>query len=151
MRTLIVVPRFVARKGDYYEFPLGLCYVSACLKHAGFEVECLNLNHTDEAPEQTVTRAVRSQDIDVVMSGGLSAHYWAVRQIFDAAREARPEILSVAGGGLVSSEPELMLDATDRACYRSSQAAPVLLTAPSATIRWAKNTEGAVWRHSLRS
>lgn len=111
MRTLVVAPRFVARTGDYYEFPLGLCYVSACLKRDGFAVECLNLNHTDEPPDTAVRRAVRDLDIDVVMSGGLSAHYWAVRQVFDAARQARPDVLCVAGGGLVSSEPQLMLNA----------------------------------------
>ncbi|MBI4804268.1 MAG: B12-binding domain-containing radical SAM protein [Desulfovibrio sp.] len=111
MRILIVAPRFVAKAGDYYEFPLGLSYVSACLKRKGFDVECLNLNHTDTSPEQTVSRAVRSLDIDLVMSGGLSAHYWAVRQVFDSARLGRKDVLTVAGGGLVSSEPELMLNA----------------------------------------
>lgn len=111
MRILIVAPRFVSRTGQYYEFPLGLCYVSSCLKSAGFEVDCLNLNHTDEPADRAVARAMRTGDIGVVMSGGLSAHYPAVREIFAAARAVRPDVKAVAGGGIVSSEPELMLDA----------------------------------------
>lgn len=113
VRTLLVAPRFVSRPGEYYEFPLGLCYVSSCLKAAGFEVECLNLNHVEASPEAAVGQAVRNLDIDLVMTGGLTAHYHAVRQVLQAARRARPDVLAVAGGGLVSSEPELMLQALE--------------------------------------
>lgn len=109
MQTLIVVPAVVQKPGQYYEFPLGLSYVAACLKAAGFSVHCLNLNHEKEPAELVVARTVRDKDIDVVCTGGLSVHYHAVKQVLAAARQAKPDVLTIGGGGLVSSEPELMV------------------------------------------
>lgn len=111
MRILLVVPRFISSPGQYYEFPLGLCYISACLKQAGFEVETLNLNQTNGTPETIVHRAIREKDIDVFCTGGLSPHFVILRDMFDAAKTARPDIVTVGGGGSISSEPELMCNA----------------------------------------
>lgn len=112
MRTLLVAPRYVRQTGDYYEFPLGLCYVSASLKAKGFAVSCLNLNHTDESLETAVRRAVIQQDIDVVCTGGLSVHYNSIKAVLEAAKQARRDVVTVAGGGAVSSAPDLLVRST---------------------------------------
>ncbi len=105
LRTLLVVPKYTNRPGDYYEFPLGLAYLSAALKKAGHEVECLNTNHYDSPAEQQVFDAIRQKDIHIVGTGGFSTHYQAVKRIFDAADHARKRIVKIAGGPLITSEP----------------------------------------------
>ena len=45
MKILIIVPRFINKFNEHYEFPLGLAYISSYLKHNNFNVNVLNLNH----------------------------------------------------------------------------------------------------------
>jgi radical SAM superfamily enzyme YgiQ (UPF0313 family) len=111
MRFLFVMPRFATNFGDYYTLPLGIAYVTAAMKQAGFEVETLNLNHSPRPIEELLKEAI-AQGADVVCTGGLSGHYRAVKHILDAARSARPGILTVLGGGLLSSEPEVVMAGT---------------------------------------
>lgn len=114
MKTLIVAPRFVGVVGEYYDFPLGLAYVSAVLKRAGFEVATMNLNHIPaEDCAGAVRRAIDEGGADVVCCGGLSAHYRAIKDVVEAARSAARPVRVVLGGGIISSEPELMLEALD--------------------------------------
>ena len=44
MKYLIVMPRFVDTIGEWYHFPLGIPYISACLKKENLEVFTINLN-----------------------------------------------------------------------------------------------------------
>lgn len=106
MRFLLAVPRLISKKGRYYDFPLGIAYVSATLKRAGHEVHCLNLNHTEEAPADAVARKVSEVDPDVFATGGLSPHFPRAKDILDAARGAKPSIINMLGGGLISADPE---------------------------------------------
>ncbi len=41
---LIIMPRLVKNPQEGYQFPLGIAYVSACMKQAGLNVFTLNLN-----------------------------------------------------------------------------------------------------------
>lgn len=106
MKIVIVAPKFTAAKGDFYQFPLGLGYISAVLKKAGHNVHCLNLNHHNEETESLVERVVREFKPDVCATGGLSPFMPNIQKIFRAARRARPEIFNIAGGGALSSDPE---------------------------------------------
>lgn len=108
MKFLIAVPRFITRPGQYYEFPLGLAYISSALKQAGHEVHTLNLNHSNSSPSDAVAGAIRDFDPDVCASGTLSPHYAQVKTIFEAARAAKPSVVNIAGGGVFSGDPELM-------------------------------------------
>lgn len=106
MKVLIVAPKFTESPGDFYQFPLGLGYVSSALKRAGHEVHCLNCNQFREAPATLVEQAVRAFAPDVCATGGLSPFLPKVREIFRAARIAKPDIINIAGGGCLSSDPE---------------------------------------------
>lgn len=44
LNFFIVMPRFVDKMGEWYHFPLGIPYISACLKQAGFNVYTINMN-----------------------------------------------------------------------------------------------------------
>lgn len=106
MRILIVAPKYTAAMGDFYQFPLGLGYISSSLKRAGHEVHCLNCNHTNEDPALVVERMVRELDPAICATGALSPFLPRVKEIFNAARRAKASIINMAGGGVLSSDPE---------------------------------------------
>ena len=108
MRILIIVPKFV-NYGRHYDFPLGLAYVSASLKKAGFEVFCLNLNHCKDSTENEVARIVKLLRPNILLTGGLSVHYQIIKHIIDSAKIVIPDLKIMLGGGIISSEPILML------------------------------------------
>src|SRR5579871_120787 len=106
MKILLVAPRFVESAGDFYQFPLGLGYISAVLKKNGHDVRCLNANHSSLALDELVDQSVRDFTPDVCATGALSPFMPQVQQIFTAARRAKREIINIAGGGVLSSDPE---------------------------------------------
>jgi len=94
MRILLVMPTQVEKAGDYYEFSLGILYISAVLKRENFDVECLNLNHTDEPIAKAIERAILSRDIDIVATGSLSYQYNQAKHILATAKKQK-KILSL--------------------------------------------------------
>lgn len=110
MKFLIVSPKFMPAVGGYYDFPIGLAYISSSLKNNGHEVECLNPNHYYEPIDELMARAIQGKNIDVVATGGLSAHYNQVDGILKTAKSIDPNIITVAGGGLISCEPEMVME-----------------------------------------
>ena len=113
MKVLIVVPRYSG--GDvanfHYVFPLGLAYISSMLKNAGHEVATLNLNHVTGAVVDLVSARLSDQPVDCVLSGGVCAYYKAIRLIAEGVHRANTGAKLILGGGLISSEPELMFAA----------------------------------------
>ena len=114
MKILIVVPRY--NDGDYanniYMFPLGLGYISAVLKQAGHHVKCLNLNHYSGKTDHLVQDCLLpDQKFDFVCTGGLSNSYHQVKAITEAVRSTNTGTGIILGGGMISSEPELMFEA----------------------------------------
>lgn len=110
---LIVMPRLVRSASDGYIFPLGIPYISASLKHAGYNVSTLNLNHSEGLIKDILEKKIREADIDVVFTGGLSAQFSAVKIIVDSIKEIDPNLLVVVGGGLISAEPEVAMEALE--------------------------------------
>jgi radical SAM superfamily enzyme YgiQ (UPF0313 family) len=113
MKILIVAPRYIKAPGEFYQFPLGLGYISAVLKKHGHDVFCLNSNKSDVPISQLVHQAVRSFSPDICATGAISPFLRQVKQIFKAARAAKPEIFNVVGGGVFSSDPEAALRLID--------------------------------------
>jgi len=112
MKFLMVAPRYINQMGEYYEFPLGMAYVSASLKKAGFNVVCINTNHYDKDLLKLLKPHLTKGEA-VLCTGGLSVHFHQVQAILQVAKEIKKELITVVGGGLISSEPELMLQALD--------------------------------------
>ncbi|MBF0380104.1 MAG: B12-binding domain-containing radical SAM protein [Magnetococcales bacterium] len=107
MRILIVMPRFSNSVLQSYEIPLGILYISSALKSAGKEVHTLNLNCLEGTVEDEIAKAIKEVDPDVCASGGLSDNFQIVQSVFVNARKYKPEIINIAGGGLVSADPEM--------------------------------------------
>ena len=107
MKILLVVPRYVRFQGEQYSFPLGLGYIAAALKGAGHTVRGLNLNHDYRPSSDVIAEAIADFDPDACGTGTLSPLYPQANQIFTAARAAKPDIINIAGGGMISSGPEI--------------------------------------------
>lgn len=113
MKLLIVVPR--ASAGDAvnykYLFPLGLAYISSVLKQAHHSVDCFNTNHYAGPIDNLIGNLLTQNKYDYVLTGGLSTSYGQIKMIADAVNKSEPKIGLILGGGIISSEPELMFNA----------------------------------------
>lgn len=111
---LLVNPRFV-NKGEYYNFPLGLGYVSSFLKQRGFNVYCLNLCHFDKniSTEDILREYIEKYNIDVFCTGTLSWYWDEIDYILKLARKIKPNIINIVGGAIVISDPDLALKNLD--------------------------------------
>jgi radical SAM superfamily enzyme YgiQ (UPF0313 family) len=105
MTALIIVPPYASRIVDYYNLPMGLLYVASAVRKT-HDVKILNLN---EIPRENYERVIRyhATDATVMMTGGLSVHYNILKEIVDIV-DRNTDIPIVLGGGIVSSQPELI-------------------------------------------
>lgn len=110
MKIIIHCPLY-KQLGFYYEMPIGMAYISSQLKHAGYNVQLINENEERLIrPDFDQWLAKNIRESEILLTGGLSTHYHAVKKIIDNARSINPAIKIIAGGGLISSEPELMVN-----------------------------------------
>lgn len=109
MNFLLVNPKY-ANRGQFYEFPLGLAYVSSYMKHRGFNVFCLNCCHYDDPIEQQLSEYINNKQIDVICTGGMSYDFNRINEILETAKKIKPEIITVAGGPIVTSDPRMALE-----------------------------------------
>ena len=108
MKLLLVIPPYnvLKRRDKGYTFPMGIAYVNAALRDAGFNVDGLNLNHVDvEDRFAYLADYIAEKKIDCVLSAGLCPEWRVIKKIFDTAKSARPGIITICGGGMITSEP----------------------------------------------
>jgi len=119
MKCLIIVIRFQqlldddpkAGKANFnYNIPIGLAYISAFLKQNGHEVQFLNLNHCDGIVEELIKDRFSKESYDFVITGGISPFYPDVKNCVDSVRRCSPSTRIILGGGLISSQPEIMFN-----------------------------------------
>jgi len=92
MRILVVAPPASV-------FPVGIASVVSSWKKAGHCVDAVNLSLVRDWE-------VRKGEYDLVATGGLACHLKSLRHIIDKARRAG--VPTVLGGGIVTSEPQLI-------------------------------------------
>lgn len=114
---LIVMPRFVDKVGEWYHFPLGIPYISSCLKAAGFNVYTLNMNSEGGDARSVIGAAIEDNNIDVVLSGGLSIQYFAIKEILAVAKQIKSDVITIAGGGIITSGPSVGMQVVEYADY----------------------------------
>lgn len=110
---LLVMPRIVNKVGDGYSFPLGLPYVSAAIKEAGFSVYTYNLNHHEGNVQDLLLEQIEEHAIDAVFTGGLSFQYYPLRQLVEAVKKIRPDMPVLVGGGIITGDPEAAMRALE--------------------------------------
>lgn len=117
LNFLYVVPRFVNAVGDGYAFPLGLACESASMKAAGFNVFVINLNHIEGDIKDILYEEINKRAIDVVCTGGLSLFYSVISVILRSTKEINNNIVTIAGGGIITAEPNVAMQAIEYADY----------------------------------
>ncbi len=119
MKCLIILVRYhreglfspKTETGDYnYNIPVGLAYISAFLKQNGHEVQFLNLNHCDGIVEELIKDRLSQESYTFVITGGISPFYPDVKNCVDSVRRFSPNTRIILGGGLISSQPEIMFN-----------------------------------------
>ena len=111
MNILIVMPKVVTRTDEWYVFQMGVAYVSSALKNSGIcNVFTFNLNTAENAVEK-LCDLIDTHQIDAVATGGLSVQYHAVREVIAAAKQHKPGIITMVGGGFITSSPEVGMTA----------------------------------------
>lgn len=110
---LIVVPKYaVSNDINYrYTFPLGLGFISAVLKRAGYSVDCLNLNHRSGYIKDIVKEVLDKKKYDYVCTGSNSLIYSIIEKILDSVRAHDSKPKTVIGGPIITSEPEAVFNA----------------------------------------
>ena len=117
LNWLIVMPKITMMEDQQYSFPIGLAYVSSALKATGRNVFTLNLNYKKEASYDLLLAAIEKNSIDIVATGGITIQYHLVKEILDIAKQIKPDIVTVAGGGLITSEPAAAMTALECADF----------------------------------
>lgn len=113
MNILIVVPRYsLENKINYnYILPIGLGYIYSSLVKAGYEPDCLNLNHFEGHTEKIINNMLDSKKFDLVCTGNNALGYAITEIIVQTVKGHSSRPLTVLGGPVINSEPELILDA----------------------------------------
>ncbi len=108
----MIVPKYrLINHKDYgYFFPSGLAYISAVIKKAGYELDCLNLNHFEGKIKDIIKSQLDNQSYDVVCTGHLAIGYPIIEKIINAVKNNSPNTKIILGGAIITTEPELMLD-----------------------------------------
>lgn len=117
LNYLLVMPRLVQNIGDGYSFPLGITYISSSMKSAGHNVITLNLNHRDGEIYEIIKKTIEEGKIGVVSTGGLSFQYSTVRSVVESAKRVNNEIITIAGGGIITGDPEAAMKALEYVDY----------------------------------
>ncbi len=119
MKCLIILIRFQqllvddpkADKANFnYNIPVGLGYISSVLKQNNHHVNFLNLNHIDGTADKIIEIELLKNNYEFVITGGLSPFYPNVNAVVESVRKYAPQIKIILGGGLVSSQPEIMFN-----------------------------------------
>lgn len=108
MKLLLVIPPYnvLKRSDKLYAFPIGIAYVNAALRNAGFNVDGLNLNHVDvEDRYAYLADYIVAKKIDCVLSAGLCPEWKVIKKLFETAKLAKLGITTICGGGMITSEP----------------------------------------------
>lgn len=115
MNYLLVMPKKLSTGATTTAcmFPLGIAYVSAALKKAGHSVFTANLDFPDGDTYSVLHDMLLRNHIDVVGTGGLSLDCHKLKEVIDTARKIRPEIITLVGGGIISSDPETAMRVLD--------------------------------------
>ncbi len=115
LNYLIVMPK-QAQMQFQYTFPTGMGIVAASLKASGRSVFTLNLTYKKN-PIELLRKTIVENKIDVVLTGGLSGQYNLLKEIVDAAKAVRPDIITAVGGGIITAEPTVAMAALENADF----------------------------------
>ncbi|NIO21715.1 MAG: hypothetical protein GTN76_13555, partial [Candidatus Aenigmarchaeota archaeon] len=115
MKILLIPPKsnYPSATPNIHLVPLGFPYIAAALKQHGIEMDGLTLNHIDctrHVLKRRIREAISYYRPDFIGVGGLSAEYLFVSDVIRVVRDCDPRIRIVLGGGIISSDPEYIMN-----------------------------------------
>ena len=111
------MPKITQINEQQYPFPIGIAYISSALKVTGRNVYTLNLNYKKDDTRLLINRAINENGIDVVAFGGISPQYGIIKSILDTVKQVKPSVITVIGGGIITSDPVHAMMALENADY----------------------------------
>lgn len=117
MNYCIVMPKITEINEQSNLFPIGMAYVSSSLKQTGRKVITYNLTYKTGTTKELIQKLIDENDIDVFMTGGLTGQYWRLKEMVDAARAVKPELIICVGGGIITSSPIPAMEALEATDY----------------------------------
>ncbi|WP_094606112.1 hypothetical protein SPSIL_007820 [Sporomusa silvacetica DSM 10669] len=116
LNYLLVMPRIAMNDDTIYMMPYGFCLVSSALKASGRNVFTLNLNYKTN-PYELLRQVIVNNSIDVVATGGLSGQFSLLKEILGTAKSVNQNIITIAGGGIITADPNVAMEALGTADY----------------------------------
>jgi len=106
----MVIPRYekTLKKTYNYLFPIGIGYILSSIKNAGYNINCLNLNHCNGTLERNLIRELNKIKYDFVMIGSNTLGYLEVGEIIKICNSHKSLPKTVVGGTLITGEPKLV-------------------------------------------
>ena len=115
---LLVIPRYFSTEKCGYIMPLGILYVSSGLKQTGVaNVFTINLNHINVPCFDMLKSQIEENKIDIIGTGGISGQFQDMLPVFQMAKAIKPSIITIAGGGIITSDPENAMKALEIVDY----------------------------------
>jgi len=105
MKILLIIPHYGV--GMTYQYPHGILFISSYLKHKGYDVMCLNLNHYNSSK---LSEVLKEQSFDIIATGGMFHFIMKYKNIFETARQYNSNAKIILGGGISSGDPEFVLN-----------------------------------------
>ncbi len=112
-RILMIIPKYEPinnLKNYHYSFPMGIPYIAASLKKAGYALGYLNLNHYDGKVEDIIKRELDKDKYDFVATGNNALGYEITKVILNAVKNHPSQPKTILGGPIITSEPEIIFE-----------------------------------------
>jgi radical SAM superfamily enzyme YgiQ (UPF0313 family) len=116
---LLIIPRYETYGGNgRYVMPLGILYVSSYLKQSNTaNVYTLNMNHHKGSEEELLRSYFETFNIQMTGIGGLSGEFIDINRIVRLTKQINNQIKIIVGGGIITADPEVAMQALDVADY----------------------------------
>lgn len=124
LNYLLIAPRIsllpyphnmTTHTSDFAMIPLGMAYISASMKIVSENIFNLNLEFEHGNVVDEIRNAIKLHKINVVLTGGLSGQFSKIRQVLDAVKAIDESIITIIGGGVITSAPTIAMTAFERA------------------------------------
>ncbi len=101
---------FIIPKKNMDIMPSGIAYVAGSLKNhnSNYQIYGLNLDYEPDI-YASIENSIQKNKIDIVCITGLSPDYTAIHDLIRFIKKIAPRIIIIIGGGLVTTEPELII------------------------------------------
>lgn len=88
--------------------PLGLAYIAAVVRKAGYPVEVIDMDVKNHSPEE-FKRILQGKQYDVLCLGGMITAWNFFKFTCDYVKKIKPAVKVVIGGGVITSTPRSFL------------------------------------------